>query len=142
LEILGLFFEDFPLGKSGGSVGRTITSSDVTFFEEMSSWPEYSSAAGRLAPEMLVTMVSAGLMTRQGFYEGTLVGIIGNSWQYKAPVIVGDTLKLKYWVTQASLTKSKEKGIVVFKIITYNQRDETVAEGEIKTMMKTRGSSS
>jgi len=139
VEILGMFFEDFPVGKSGGSVGKTITSSDIDFFEEMSSWPRYSDAERQLAPEMLVTMISAGLMTRQGIYEGTLVGIIGNSWHYKAPVLVGDTLKLKYLVTEASLTKSRERGIVVLKIRTFNQRNETVAEGEIRTMIRARG---
>jgi len=138
LEILGMYFEDFPIGRTGGSVGKTITPSDIQFFNEMSNWPKYSSAEGGLVPEMLVTMVSAGLMTRQGIYEGTLVGIIGNSWHYKTPVLVGDTLKLKYAVTAASLSKSKERGIIVFKIRTYNQRNETVAEGEIKTMMQAR----
>jgi acyl dehydratase len=139
LEILGKYFEDFPVGSSGGSVGKTITPTDIQLFNEMSGWPNYSIMGQGSAPEMLVTMISAGLMTRQGIYEGTLVGIIGNSWRYQSPVLVGDTLKLKYVVTEASLGKSKERGIIVFKIRTYNQRNETVAEGEIKTMMRARG---
>jgi acyl dehydratase len=134
-----MYFEDFPVGMSGGSVGKTITLTDIQLFNEMSSWPNYSIMGEGLVPEMLVTMVSAGLMTRQGIYEGTLIGIIGNSWRYKSPVLVGDTLKLKYVVTEASLGRSKERGIIVFKIRTYNQRNETVAEGEIKTMMRARG---
>ena len=138
MEILGMYFEDFPIGKSGGSVGKTITATDVQLFDEMSSWPKYSLVGEEMVPEMLVTMVSAGLMTRQGIYEGTLVGIIGNTWHYKTPVLVGDTLKLKYVVTEASLSRSKERGIIGFKIRTYNQRNETVAEGEIKTMMRAR----
>jgi acyl dehydratase len=133
-----MYFEDFPIGKSGGSVGKTITATDVQLFDEMSSWPKYSLVGEEMVPEMLVTMVSAGLMTRQGIYEGTLVGIIGNRWHYKTPVLVGDTLKLKYVVTEASLSRSKERGIIGFKIRTYNQRNETVAEGEIKTMMRAR----
>jgi acyl dehydratase len=139
LEVLGMYFEDFPVGKSGGSVGKTITPTDIQLFNEMSNWPKYSIMGEGLVPEMLVTMVSAGLMTRQGIYEGTLVGIIGNSWRYKSPVLVGDTLKLKYVVAEASLGKTRERGVIVFKIRTYNQRNETVAEGEIKTMMRAKG---
>ncbi len=138
MEILGLYFEDFPIGKSGGSVGKTITLTDIQLFNEMSGWPDYFILGEESVPEMLVTMVSAGLMTRQGIYEGTLMGIIGNSWRYRTPVLVGDTLKMKYVVTEASLTRNREKGIIVFKIQTYNQRHETVAEGEIKAMMRAR----
>ena len=138
MEILGLYFEDFSVGKSGGSVGKTITLTDIQLFNEMSGWPDYFILGEKSVPEMLVTMVSAGLMTRQGIYEGTLMGIIGNSWRYRTPVLVGDTLKMKYVVTEASLTRKREKGIIVFKIQTYNQRNETVAEGEIKAMMRAR----
>jgi acyl dehydratase len=140
LEILGLYFEDFPVGKAGGSVPRTITPTDLELFEEMSVWPKYSAPGGQLVPEMLVTMISAGLMTRQGVYEGTLLGIIGNYWKFKAPVVVGDTLKMKYVVAEASLSRNGEKGIIVFKITTTNQRGEIVAVGEMKTMMLARAS--
>ncbi len=139
MEVLGLYFEDFSVGKSGGSVGRTITATDVELFEGMSGWPKYSAGGERLVPEMLVTMVTAGLVTRQGIYEGTLMGIIGNNWTYKTPVRVGDTLKMKYVVSEASLSRSGGKGVIVFQIRTYNQRGETVAEGEIKSMMAARG---
>jgi acyl dehydratase len=139
LEVLGLYFEDFPLGKRGGSVGRTITATDVELFGGMSGWPQYSSAGERLVPEMLVTMITAGLVTRQGIYEGTLMGIIGNTWEYKAPVRIGDTLKMKYVISEATLSRSGGKGVIVFKITTCNQCGETVLEGEIKSMMAARG---
>ncbi len=138
METLGLYFEDFPIGKSDGSVGKTITLTDIKLFNEMSGWPDYFISGEQSAPEMLITMISAGLMTRQGFYEGTLMGIINNSWRYETPVLSGDTLKIKYVVTEASLTKRRDKGIIVFKIRTYNQRNETVAEGEMKAMMRAR----
>jgi acyl dehydratase len=139
LEILGLYFEDFPVGKSGGSVGRTITATDVELFGEMSGWPKYSCAGERLVPEMLVTMITAGLVTRQGIYEGTLMGIIGNTWNYKTPVRVGDTLKMKYGIREATLSRSGGKGVIVFQITTSNQRGEIVSEGEIKSMVAARG---
>ncbi len=142
MEVLGLYFEDFPVGKSGGSVGRTITATDVELFEAMSAWPRYSQGGERLVPEMLVTMITAGLVTRQGIYEGTLMGIIGNNWTYKIPVRIGDTLKMKYVVREATLSRSGGKGVIVFQIRTYNQRGETVAEGEIKSMMAARGAAS
>lgn len=140
MEVLGLHFEDLPAGKAGGSVPRTITSSDLDFFEEMTLWPKCETPEGRAVPEALVVMISAGLMTRQGIYEGTLLGIIGNKWKFKTTVLVGDTLKMSYVVTEASLSRSKEKGIVIFKMTTTNQHGEIVAEGEMKTMMLARSS--
>ena len=138
MEVLGLYFEDFPIGKRGGSVGRTITATDVELFEEMSGWPKYSFDGERLVPEMLVTMITAGLVTRQGIYEGTLMGIIGNTWNYKARVRVGDTLKMKYVISEATLSRSGGRGVIVFRITTCNQRGEIVSEGEIKSMMAAR----
>ncbi len=134
-----MYFEDFPEGKSGGSVGKTISPTDIELYNEMSGWPESTAPRMSAAPEMLITMISAGLMTRQGFYEGTLMGILNNTWRYKAPVVAGDTLKIKYLVSRASLTKRGDKGIIVFSIKTYNQKDEIVAEGEMKAMMRARG---
>lgn len=139
MEILGLYFEDFPIGKSGGSVGKTITLADIQLFKEMSDWPDYSIDGKILVPEMLVTMVSAGFMTRQNIYEGTLLGISRNYWQYKVTVLAGDTLKMKYTVKEARLSKSGKAGAILFKIQTYNQRNETVAEGEMTATMRTRG---
>ena len=139
MEILGLYFEEFPVGKSGTSAGKTIMAADIQLFNEMSSWPNYSANGVAWVPEMLITMVSAGLITRQGMTEGTLVGIIETSWQYKSSVMVGDTLKIKYLITEASLGKTGKKGNIVFTIKTYNQRNEIVAEGEIKAMVRARG---
>jgi len=135
-----LYFEDFPVGKSGVSVGKTISLTDIELYNEMAGWPDSTVSGIKAAPAMLVTMISAGLMTRQGFYEGTLMGILNNAWWYKAPVVVGDTLKIKYRVSKASLTKRGDKGIIVFSINVYNQKDEIVAEGEMKAMMRARES--
>lgn len=135
-----MYFEDFPVGKSGVSVGKTISLTDIELYNEMAGWPDSTVSGIKAAPAMLVTMISAGLMTRQGFYEGTLMGILNNAWWYKAPVVVGDTLKIKYRVSKASLTKRGDKGIIVFSINVYNQKDEIVAEGEMKAMMRARES--
>ena len=139
MEILGLYFEEFTVGKSGTSAGKTIMAADIQLFNEMSSWPNYSANGVALVPEMLITMVSAGLITRQGLTEGTLVGVIETSWQFKSSVMVEDTLTIKYVITDASLAKSGKKGNIVFTIKTYNQKYEIIAEGEIKAMVRTRG---
>ena len=73
MEILGLYFEEFPVGKSGTSVGKTIMGADIQLFNEMSSWPNYSANGVARVSEMLIAMFSAGLITRQGMTEGTLV---------------------------------------------------------------------
>jgi acyl dehydratase len=139
VEILGLYFEEFPIGKSGTSAGKTIMAADIQLFNEMSGLPNYSVNGVERVPEMLVAMVSAGLITRQGMTEGTLIGIIETSWMYKSLVMVGDTLKIKYLITYASLGKSGKKGNIVFTIKTYNQRNEIVAAGEIKAMVRAKG---
>jgi acyl dehydratase len=72
-------------------------------------------------------------------------GIVRGPWRpgvnrkLKSSVLVGDTLKIKYLITDAALGKTGKKGNIVFTIKTYNQRNEIVAEGEIKAMVRARG---
>jgi acyl dehydratase len=139
METFGKYFEDFPAGKTGKTVGKTITHSDVDFFEELSSWPDYRTNHSRLVPEMLVTAVACGLFNRLGVYEGTLIAVAGNSWCYLLPVIVGDTLRVRYIVEEASMSKKMDRGVITLKLSTYNQRNELVAEGHLKIMMLAQG---
>ena len=139
METFGKYFEDFPVGKTGKTLGKTITHSDVDFFQDLSSWPDYHINYSRLVPEMLVTAVTGGLFNRLGVYEGTLIAVAGNSWCYFLPVIVGDTLKVHYTVEEASMGKKMDRGLVTLELNTYNQRKELVAEGHLKIMLVAKG---
>jgi len=135
METFGKYFEDFPVGKTGKTVGKTITHSDVDFYLELSGWPDYRTGDSRFVPEMLVTAAACGLFNRLGMYEGTLIAVAGNSWRYFLPVMVGDTLRVRYMVKGASLSKKMDRGLVALILSTYNQREELVAEGHLKIMM-------
>lgn len=139
MKTYGKYFEDFPVGETDNTVGKTITDSDVDFFQELSGWPDTYAGYSRLVPEMLVTAVVGGLFNRLGVYEGTLIAVAGTSWRYLLPVIVGDTLKVCYVVKEASMSKKHDKGLVRLKLSTYNQRNELVAEGNLKIMLATKG---
>jgi len=88
---------------------------------------------------MLITAVVGGLFNRLGVYEGTLIAVAGTSWYYFLPVVVGDTLKVRFTVTEASMSKKMDRGLVTFRLNTYNQRNELVAEGHLKIMLVAKG---
>lgn len=138
METYGKYFEDFPVGKAGKTVGKTLTHSDVDFFQELSGWQDTHMAQSRLVPEMLITAVVGGLFNRLGVYEGTLIAVAGTSWRYFLPVVVGDTLKVTYLVAEASISKRGDRGLVTLKFSPYNQRNELVAEGHLKIMLATK----
>lgn len=129
-------YKGFKPGQSRCTVGKTITATDVSFFRRMSGWPSRNDDT---ADELLVTMVSIGLMNRLGFLEGNLVAVMGNEWQYMNKVSVGDTLKVQYEVLDVKVGKKGDKEAISFALKCYKQSDELVADGRWKIMMRKSG---
>jgi acyl dehydratase len=61
-------------------------------------------------------------------------------WNYKfmAPILIGDTLRLKVKVQSKRETKKPDRGIVVEYVTMLNQRNEVVGEGEHGLMIYRR----
>jgi 3-hydroxybutyryl-CoA dehydratase len=63
-------------------------------------------------------------------------------WNYKftAPVLIGDTVRLKVTIQSKRETKKPDRGIVVEYVAMLNQRNEVVGEGEHGLMVYRKGS--
>jgi acyl dehydratase len=66
--------------------------------------------------------VASGLAGRiKALYDGKFVAFLGLKWDFKKPVLVGDTLRL-----------------VVFNMTLLNQHDERVQHGEFTILVRKR----
>src|SRR5262245_55804859 len=99
----GLYFDEFTLGDTVESVGRTITETDIVNFAALTGdWnlihtdAEYSAAipggfGQRVAHGLLILSIASGQAVRLGFMEETIIAFRGIEWKFSSPVFIGDT---------------------------------------------------
>ena len=144
----GLFFEEFTIGDSIESVGRTVTEADIVLFAGLSgdynlihTDAEYSKTqtfGQRVAHGLLVLSIASGMAVRLGFMEETVMAFRSLEWKFSAPVFAGDTIHLRVTVEEAKPMPRLGGGLVRFKMEVINQRDETVNRGTWDVLCKSK----
>ena len=136
----GLYFEEFEVGQSIISPGRTITEADVVSFAALSGdWnamhtdAEYSSDhpfGQRVAHGLLGLSIASGLAMRLGILEETALAFreIG-SWKFSLPIFFGDTIRVQVTVTGTKPMRRIGGGLVTLKVEILNQDDKVVQRG-------------
>jgi acyl dehydratase len=136
----GLTFEEFQIGDTVESAGRTITETDVVNFAALSGdWnamhtdAEYAKQSmfkQRVAHGLLVLSVASGLAVRMGLMDATIKAFMGLEWKFRAPVFIGDTVHVRATVTNKRAMASLGGGLVVMKVEVVNQEGKVVQKGE------------
>jgi len=149
-EPRGRYFEDFEVGESLVTPGRTVTEADVVWFcglsgdyNELHSNAEYAQQTRfgqRIAHGLLGLIIAQGLAGRLGFLEGTAQAFLGLEWKFKGPLLIGDTIHVRGRVARTREVKALEGGILVLEVTVVNQKDEVLQEGTWNLLMKSRPS--
>ncbi len=142
----GLYYEEFQVGDSVESVGRTVTESDVVAFAALSGdWnlihsdAEYSKGqlfGQRVAHGLLVLSIASGLAVRLGFMEDTIMAFRGLEWKFASPVFIGDTIRLRVTVESTKPMARLGGGLVTFKMEVLNQHNAVVNRGVWELLCK------
>jgi acyl dehydratase len=145
----GLTWEDHEIGASYETAGRTVHDADLSTFVNLFGFNEplfmdmefvarESVFKGRPAPGAFTFCVSEGLVIQTGLIHGTGMSYLGSEVRVVAPVLAGDTIRVRVVVTDKRETKKPDRGIVTYTHTVLNQRGETVLEAVIKRMIKRR----
>lgn len=135
-----LYFEDFAIDQQFTSGGYTISKERAIAFARDYD-PQYfhideeaakASIFGKLAVSGLLT-ASASMRLKidspLSRVAGGLVGLGMESIKWPVPVYPGDTLRIVITITGKRLSKSNpDKGVVYYRIDTFNQHDVLVME--------------
>lgn len=143
---MGLYFEDFPVGRVAISRGRTVTEADIVAFAGLSGdfielhtneeFARQSPFGRRIAHGALIFSISTGLMTQMGEINDTVLAFYGvDRLRFTAPVFIGDTIHVTKSVA-ASERKGTGRGVVTFETSVLNQRDEPVLVYTDKLLLK------
>lgn len=144
-----LFYEDYSIGQSFKSSGRTITETDLTFFSMLSGdWNpihadvEYAKTTRygeRVVHGVLGIALCTGMMHEMGIFETSAIAMVNlRNWLFKAPLLVGDTVHLVLTITELEPGKSGKSGRLGRRFELVNQKGIVVQEGESDLLVLTK----
>jgi 3-hydroxybutyryl-CoA dehydratase len=147
--LTGMYFEEYEIGQSVTSVGRTITEADVVGFAALTGdWTsihvdaEYAAQhpfGQRVAHGLLGLSVASALAVRLGFMEGTVLAFREiNEWKFSLPIFLGDTIRVRASVVGLKAMPRLGGGAVTFKVEILNQDDKVVQRGKWTVVMMSR----
>jgi acyl dehydratase len=147
---MGMWYEELPVGTVvRHAITRTLTETDNVLFTTMSMNPQplhldadFASKTqfGRPLVNSLFTLALTVGISVPELTLGTTVANLGFSGvEFPAPVFAGDTIRVETEVIAARLSSSRPgQGIVTFRHVARNQKDEVVCRADRQAMMHCR----
>ena len=142
------YYEEIEVGEEYESPGRTVTETDLVLFAGLSGdynvlhtdaeFMKTSSFGERIAHGLLGLAIQSGLFSRATKAYATLA-FVGMRWKFKAPIKIGDTVRLRARVSAKQDDDKPDRGLVTVQRTLVNQRDEIVQEGETDVLVEKRG---
>ena len=143
---MGRLYGAFTVGETFRTPGRTITQADISAFagltgdynpvhtdEVFASGTDFGS---RVAHGPMGIGMAFGLASRLDLIDGTVIALLGITWDFKAPVRPGDTVHVAITVTDMRETRHADRGVLTLSLDLVNQ-DGTVAQaGTARLLMR------
>ena len=146
----GVLFDDYTIGATYKTLGRTVSETDIVTFVNLCGFTEplfmdmeyvarESVFTRRAAPGALTWALSEGLIMQTGLIHCTGMAFLGGEVRVVAPVLEGDTLTVEVEVAEKRETKKLDRGIVTYRHRVQNQRAELVLEATVQRMIRRAG---
>jgi len=148
----GRYFEEFAVGQTYTSAGRTITEYDILTFAGLSGdynqihtdaeFAKQTPYGQRIAHGLLGLAIASGLAMRTGILEGTVLAFREiETWKFTKPVFIGDTLKVELEVLDTKPLPRLGGGMIIIQVDVLNQRDESVMKGKWSVLVASKPAS-
>jgi acyl dehydratase len=147
--MVGLYWDQWDVGSSFVSAGRTVTETDIVMFAGISGdynplhtneeYCKNTLFGTRVAHGPLVYAIAAGLLFQLHLYDDTLIAFLGfESLKFTKPVRAGDTIFAKVTVLEKSETSKLDRGVMKRELQVINQKGEIVQEGVQAFLLRRR----
>jgi 3-hydroxybutyryl-CoA dehydratase len=144
----GRFFEEFTIGETVTTAGRTITETDIVTFAGLSgdynqihtdaAYAARFDYGRRIAHGLLVQSIASGLAVQTGFMEGTVMAFRELDCKFSLPTFIGDTIHVELEITETKPLRRLGGGSVTMKYGVVNQNGQTVQRGNWIMLVKSR----
>ena len=143
---MGRVFAEFEIGQRYVTPARTITEADIAAFAGLTgdynpvhTDEEFAAATdfgGRIAHGPLGIGIAFGLASRLDLIDGTVVALLGVTWDFKAPTRAGDTIHAVVDVVETRAVKNPEHGLVALAMTLVNQQGIVAQSGSARLLMR------
>lgn len=144
----GLYFEDYTVGQTMTTRGRTITESDIVSFGSLTGdFNPMHFDADYMASHLLGARVAHGLLTvsyavgqafQLGFMEQTVLAFRGMEMKFSQPVYIGDTVHVVLKVADLKDARRLGGGLVTLDVRIVNQSEQVVQKGTWTVLVASR----
>lgn len=145
---MGLYFEQYTVGQTFRTPGRTITEPDIGAYAGLTGDynPVHTDAVfaaatpfgTRIAHGPFGIGLAFGLASRLDLIDGTVIALLSVQWDFRAPVRAGDTLHADIAVTETRPTRQPDRGILGLSIDMINREGTVTQAGSCKLLMHRR----
>ena len=143
-----LYFEDVAVGQEWESLARTLTEADIVNFAGLSGdfnpihvdheFAKTTLFRRPVAHGLLVLSISSGLGVNAPPMR-TLAFLAIREWQFKGPVFIGDTIRVRSKVERKEARARGRRGVITWQRQIVNQEGKVVQEGLTETLVEARG---
>ncbi len=145
-----MYGDDFNVGDIFDTAAITMTETHVVNWAGLTGdfYPLHMDAefaaktqfGQRLVHGPMIFAMAVGLAAQAGFAKDSVIAWLGvDNMAMKAPVFIGDTIKLRVEVKEKTPTKDPERGVQTWLYTITNQRDEKIMQFDYKMMFHMRG---
>jgi acyl dehydratase len=145
---LHLFFDDVQVGQEWESLGRTVTEADIVHFAGLSGdfnpihvdheFARTTLFRKPIAHGLLVWTISSGLAINAPPMR-TLAFLSIRTWEFKGPVFIGDTIRVRSKVLEKEVRSRGRRGAITWQREIFNQEAKVVQQGITVTLVEGRG---
>lgn len=147
-QMRGKSFDEFAVGDEFYTAARTVTEGDVSLFAGLSGdfnplhtneeFGKTTPFGTRIAHGVLSLSVATGLANQLGVFEGTTIAVAEMTTRFTGAVLFGDTIRLVLKVIDKKESKKPDRGVITVQTTLYNQREQSVLEGQWVIMLVRR----
>jgi len=140
-----LYFEELEIGGEWTSEARTVSTGDVTAFADLTGDrnpihldPEFARTTPfrRCIAHGLLGLSLAGGLTTTAAPARTVAFLGLKEWHFRAPVYIGDAIRVTNRVLEKELQGRGRRGTVVWQVRVVNQDGRVVQEGVTVTLVE------
>jgi acyl dehydratase len=142
------YFNDVTVGQEWESLGRTVTEADVVNFAGLSGdfnpihidheFARTTMFGRPIAHGLLVLSIGSGLGVHSPPMR-TVALVAIREWHFRAPVFIGDTLRVRTKVLALEERSRGRRAAVTWQRTIVNQEGKVVQEGVTVTLVEGRG---
>jgi len=142
----GLYFEEFTVGQSVKTAGRTISEDAIFSFAGLTgdfnqihtdaAFASKTQFGQRIAHGLLGMSISVGLIMQTGLLEGTVLAFREiQDWKFVKPFFIRDTVHAILTISETKALPRIGGGSLIASVEVLNQNDEVCQKGTLNLLV-------